>query len=34
MELRAQGQSLSEIAKFLGVSKSMIVNYLKGYPYR
>jgi len=33
-ELRSQGYSLSEIGKFLGVSKSTVVNYLKGYPYR
>jgi hypothetical protein len=33
-ELRAAGQSLSQIAAELGMSKSTVVNYLKGYPYR
>ncbi|MCH7487778.1 MAG: helix-turn-helix domain-containing protein [Proteobacteria bacterium] len=33
-ELRAAGLSYSAIARELGVSKSTVVNYLKGYPYR
>ena len=33
-ELRSQGRSLSEIANVLGVAKSTVVNYVKGYPYR
>ena len=33
-ELRAKGYSYSQIARELGVSKSTVVNYLKGYPYR
>ncbi len=33
-ELHAKGYSLSQIAQELGVSKSTVVNYLKGYPYR
>ena len=34
MELRQEGHSYSQIAMRLGVSKSTVVNYLKGYPYR
>jgi len=33
-ELKAKGYSYSQIARELGVSKSTVVNYLKGYPYR
>ena len=33
-ELRAKGYSYTQIMKELGVSKSTVVNYLKGYPYR
>ena len=33
-ELRSKGYSYSQIARELGVSKSTVVNYLKGYPYR
>lgn len=33
-ELRIAGYSYSAIAKELGVSKSTVVNYLKGYPYK
>ena len=32
--LRAQGYSYKQIAQEMGVSKSTVVNYLKGYPYR
>lgn len=32
--LRTQGFSYGAIAKALGVSKSTVVNYVKGYPYR
>lgn len=34
MELRANGYSYSQIAQELGVSKSTVLNYLKGYPYQ
>ena len=33
-DLKGRGYSYSQIAKELGVSKSTVVNYLKGYPYR
>lgn len=33
-DLRAKGYSYGQIMKELGVSKSTVVNYLKGYPYR
>lgn len=33
-ELRDLGYSLSEISRLLGVSKSTVVNYVRGYPYR
>ena len=33
-QLREEGRSYSAIARELGVSKSTVVNYLKGYPYR
>ncbi len=33
-QLRAEGHSYAVIARELGVSKSTVVNYLKGYPYR
>ncbi len=33
-ELRSLGYSYGQIAQELGVSKSTVVNYLKGYPYR
>jgi len=32
-EMRDQGVSYSEIAKALGVSKSSVINYIKGYRY-
>jgi predicted transcriptional regulator len=32
-EMREQGELYNEIAKVVGVSKSSVVNYLKGYPY-
>ena len=34
VELRSQGYSYKQIAQEMGVSKSTVVNYLKGYPYR
>ena len=34
LELRARGYTYGPIMKELGVSKSTVVNYLKGYPYR
>jgi hypothetical protein len=33
-DLRSQDISYGEIAKVLGVSKSTVMNYVKGYPYR
>ena len=33
-ELKARGYSHGQIGKELGVSKSTVTNYLKGYPYR
>jgi len=33
-DLKARGYSQGQISKELGVSKSTVVNYLKGYPYR
>ncbi|MFQ6025901.1 MAG: helix-turn-helix domain-containing protein [Dehalococcoidia bacterium] len=32
-ELHEQGFSYSQIAQQLGVARSTVVNYLKGYPY-
>ena len=34
LELRSRGYSYGQIMQELGVSKSSVVNYLKGYPYR
>ena len=34
LELQAQGHSYSQIANRLNVSKSTVVNYLRGYPYK
>ena len=33
-QLREEGHSYAVIARELGVSKSTVVNYLKGYPYK
>jgi len=33
-EMRAQGASIREISRTLGVSNGTVVNYLKGYPYK
>ena len=31
-QLRGQGRSYNQIARELGVSKTTVINYLKGYP--